>query len=205
MAIWRTEGFILVEQTLGELVSFREALWQLIERIDPDAEQDEAVDPFAAWERSMAACDAPADPVVDRLFPNPYGDDPVAGAEWRRYSLDDARRQRCAELAMALDAVNNTIADVIADREAAGFPGDLRVDLIGLLHIEEGSVEQWLRATNLCRLAMSHELGITTADEAEELDDVDPEDPRFYDAVRYWALGDLQLQILFILDGDIGF
>ncbi|MGL4831052.1 MAG: DUF2017 family protein [Propionibacteriaceae bacterium] len=212
MAVWRRNDIIFIEQTLGELVSFREALWELWGRIDPDelAEPEQApdADPFALWELSLADADVDdcgRDPIVDRLFPNPYPSDPASAAEWRRYSERDQRRLRCRELQLALDSVNSTISEIVAEREAAGCGQDLRVDLIGILQVQADMVEQWLRATNICRLAMTEELQITDAASAEALDNIDTDDPRFYDAVRYWALSELQYQILIAVDGDFGY
>ncbi len=212
VAVWRRNDIIFIEQTLGELVSFREALWELWGRIDPDdldePEATATTDPFALWERSLAdaeADDCGRDPIVDRLFPNPYSNDPHAAAEWHRYAERDQRRLRCRELQIALDSVNFTISEIVAEREAAGKPQDLRVDLIGILQVQADAVEQWLRATNICRLAMTEVLQITDAASAEALDDIDTDDPRFYDAVRYWALSELQYQILIAVDGDFGY
>src|SRR5258706_381279 len=46
-----------------------------------------------------------ADPVVERLFPDIYPDDPTISAELRRYTEDDLRSAKLEQAAMLLDAL----------------------------------------------------------------------------------------------------
>jgi hypothetical protein len=98
----------------------------------------------------------PDDPVLARLFPDGYRDDPEASAEFRRYTEESLRSAKMA----AAQAVLTTLP-----------PGG------GEIRLTEPECQQWLRALNDVRLALSVRLGIT--DENEDLSEgLALDDPR---------------------------
>jgi len=98
----------------------------------------------------------PEDPVLARLLPDGYRDDPQASAEFRRYTEESLRTAKVA-----------SAQTVLASLPAAG--GDVR--------LSEVECQQWLRALNDVRLALSVRLGIT--DENEDLSEhLAADDPR---------------------------
>ena len=98
----------------------------------------------------------PDDPVLARLLPNGYTDDPEASAEFRRYTEESLRTTKVA-----------AAQTVLASLPSAG--GDVR--------LSEMECQQWLRALNDVRLALSVRLGIT--DENEDLSEqLAADDPR---------------------------
>jgi uncharacterized protein DUF2017 len=98
-----------------------------------------------------------ADPVVDRLFPDMYREDPTASAELRRYTEDDLRSAKLEQAALLLDALPLEGGDVALDEEQA---------------------EHWLRALNDVRLTLGLRLAITDeTDIEEELDEAILRDP----------------------------
>ena len=98
----------------------------------------------------------PDDPVLARLLPDGYTDDPEASAEFRRYTEESLRTAKVA-----------AAQTVLASLPSAG--GDVR--------LSEMECQQWLRALNDVRLALSVRLGIT--DENEDLSEqLAADDPR---------------------------
>lgn len=98
----------------------------------------------------------PDDPVLARLLPDGYSDDPQAAAEFRRYTEETLRSAKVASAQAVLSSLP---------------PGG------GEVRLSEPECQEWLRALNDVRLALSVRLGIT--DENEELSErLLPEDPR---------------------------
>lgn len=107
----------------------------------------------------------PDDPVLARLLPDAYRDDPDAAHEFRRFTESGLRSAKveCAQ----------TLLDTLP---AGG----------GRVRLSSDQGEAWLRSLNDVRLALGVRLGVT--DDFDALDaDVEPEDPRFaYVQVYQW-------------------
>jgi hypothetical protein len=98
----------------------------------------------------------PDDPVLARLLPDGYSDDPQASAEFRRYTEETLRTAKVA-----------SAQTVLASLPSGG----------GEVRLSEMECQQWLRALNDVRLALSVRLGIT--DENEDLSEhLAADDPR---------------------------
>jgi hypothetical protein len=98
----------------------------------------------------------PDDPVLARLLPDGYSDDPDASAEFRRYTEESLRSGKVASAQTVLASLP---------------PGG------GEVQLSEPECQQWLRALNDVRLALSVRLGIT--DENEDLTaNLSVDDPR---------------------------
>jgi hypothetical protein len=97
----------------------------------------------------------PDDPVLARLLPDGYNDDAEASAEFRRYTEESLRSGKVASAQTVLASLP---------------PGGGEVRLSG------PECQQWLRALNDVRLALSVRLGITdeNADLTEQLPVDDP-------------------------------
>jgi hypothetical protein len=98
----------------------------------------------------------PDDPVLARLLPDAYGDDPEAAGEFRRYTEHGLRSGKVA-----------AARTVLATLPAAG----------GRVRLSAGDAEAWLRSLNDVRLALGVVLGITD-DYESEFGKLDPGDPR---------------------------
>jgi len=109
---------------------------------------------------AILATDAPAappdDPVLARLLPDAYGDDPEAAGEFRRYTEQGLRSGKVA-----------AAQTVLATLPSNG----------GRVRLSAGDAEAWLRSLNDVRLALGVVLGISE-DYEHELSELDPEDPR---------------------------
>ncbi|HVE63163.1 MAG TPA: DUF2017 domain-containing protein [Mycobacteriales bacterium] len=122
----------------------------------------------------LAADEVAGDPVLARLFPDGYRDDPEAAAELRSLIQDDLRAGKRAALQTVLDGLSsrNTKGRVLLDTEAASA---------------------WLGGLNDLRLSLGTRLGVTeeTYDELD-LPAPDGDDPRRQALEIYAWLGWLQ-------------
>jgi hypothetical protein len=120
------------------------------------------------------------DPVVERLFPDAYNDDPPQAADFRRYTEGDLKTAKIDQAGAILAALpSNGGAVVRLDAEAA---------------------EAWLRALNDARLALGIRLDLKDdTDLLEELDEAvmhDPTSARVRQLTMYEYLGVLQESLL---------
>ena len=112
-----------------------------------------------------AEADLPDDPVLARLLPDAYREDPEAAREFRRFTESGLRSAKVA-------AARTLLATLP--------PGGGKVRLSAEL------AEQWLRTLNDVRLALGVRLGVT--DDFDALSDsVPPGDPRYaYVQIYQW-------------------
>jgi hypothetical protein len=113
-------------------------------------------DDLAAILGSTGPAVPPEDPVLARLLPDAYGDDPEAAGEFRRYTEPGLRSGKVA-----------AAQTVLATLPASG----------GRVRLSAGDAEAWLRSLNDVRLALGVVLGITE-DYEYTFSGLDPSDPR---------------------------
>ena len=111
---------------------------------------------FAAILATDGPLAPPEDPVLARLLPDAYGDDPESAGEFRRYTEPGLRSGKVA-----------AARTVLATLPATG----------GRVRLSAGDAEAWLRSLNDVRLALGVVLGITE-DYEREFASTDPGDPR---------------------------
>ncbi|MDP9431978.1 MAG: DUF2017 domain-containing protein [Actinomycetota bacterium] len=178
----RIRGSIELRLTHGEAGVLRELLENLLQLLDPTdaagggpapADPLEAIVGFSA-----VPAERPADPVLARLLPDAYADDPEASADFRRYTEMDLRAAKTAAARTALAGLQS------ADRRRL------------TLSAEGG--EAWLTALNDIRLALGTRLGVTEESDAEP---VDPRNPRASLLQVYGWLGWLQESLVIALAG----
>lgn len=120
------------------------------------------------------------DPVVDRLFPDIYPDDPADSKEFRQFTEGDLKTAKIDQAGAVLAALP----------PADG--GEIRLDC--------ETAEAWLRALNDARLAMGVRLEVKDGmDLGTELDEAVREDPsstRVFQLSVYAYLGYLQESLL---------
>lgn len=135
----------------------------------------ESDDPFETWARDLEVHpdepEVPKDPVLQRLFPNAYPQDPDAASDFRRFTEHDLKVKKIADAQLVLQRLEQT-------QQGAH---ELRIP------VEEA--DQWLRTLTSVRLAVATRLGITDADAADELAELPDEDPRAYMLSIYDWLG----------------
>ncbi|MEV4754624.1 DUF2017 domain-containing protein [Micromonospora sp. NPDC049559] len=120
------------------------------------------------------------DPVVGRLFPDVYPENPADSAEYRRYTEGDLKTAKIDQAGAILAALPDT-------------PG-------GEIRLDAEAAEAWLRALNDARLAMGVRLEVRDdTDLGEELDEAmraDPDSSRVFQLSVYAYLGYLQESLL---------
>jgi hypothetical protein len=116
----------------------------------------------------------PDDPVLARLLPDAYSDDPDAAAEFRRYTEESLRAGKIETAQTVLTTLPPTGGEVV---------------------LSESEGQAWLRSLNDVRLALGVRLGITDEEQdlAAELPD---DDPRVAYLVLYQWLAELQDSLL---------
>lgn len=176
-------------QLLITLADYEEAVLeslveQFISLLEGDRDAAAGDDPFARWEAELAAPGDVdhSDPVIARLFPPAYRDDPEATDEFRRLTESAQRRHKIDQATTVLAALQETNAGV-----------DPAV-------VRSLEVEAWLKTITAIRLSLSVRLGIAEADDVEELEQLDEENPRSVMYGMYEWLGYLLEEILATID-----
>jgi Domain of unknown function (DUF2017) len=152
----------------------RSLVGQVAELVSADAEAGGEAGNLEAELGLSSHAKAPDDPVLARLLPDAYSDDSEAAAEFRRYTEETLRSGKVASAQIVLASLP---------------PGG------GEVRLTEPECQQWLRALNDVRLALSVRLGIT-----EEEDDLtehfEVDDPRSAYVWVYQWLAYLQDSLL---------
>ena len=129
-----------------------------------------SIEELAAAIGATGPTSPPEDPVLARLLPDAYRDDPEAAGEFRRYTEQGLRSGKAAAAQTVLDTL-----------PAGG----------GHVRLGPEDAQAWLRALNDVRLAIGTVLGITE-DYEDEMEAASWADPRSaYLEVYHW-LGYLQ-------------
>lgn len=151
------------------LESLVEQLTELLGGQDTGFDPD---DPLASLARELTQ-ESPmdhSDPVIQRLFPDAYPDDPGANADFQRYAQQGQRQQRV-----------EAAATVLANLGRMG-EGDAQTDE---LRIHDDNADAWLRTLNALRLTLAVRLGIEDDQAHEELAELSADDPRLQLAMLY--------------------
>jgi len=146
------------------------------------AAPDEAADVLADLEKQFSSPDEPdpelpADPVVARLLPDAYQDDPEKAGEFRKYTESSLRE--------AKKYFAQTLLETLP-------PEGGKVRLTG------DQARDWLRALNDIRLMFGVRLEVTEEFE-EQLAALDPQDPRLAAFEVYGWLGAVQESLVHAL------
>ena len=171
----RKAGTIATQLSEAEVELLISLVNQLIEMVS-DGEPEEfsepaaGEDPFELWSKEMEDDSGPEpaeDPVLRRMFPDAYANDPAAAADFRRFTERDLKVKKISEAGMVLAAL-----------EATRYGRhELRIPV--------SEADTWLRTLTSLRLAIAIRLGITDAAAAEELAEIDEHDPRAFMASVY--------------------
>jgi hypothetical protein len=186
----RHGGVITTDLSADEVELLRSLLDELIGLVSPDQPDrkpevaPDTDDPFAAWAAELAddgPVEAPEDPVLRRLLPDAYPDDPKASAEFRRFTDRDLRQTKIAD------------AEVVLRHLEATDGGRHQ------LRIPTQETDPWLRTLTSLRLAVAGRLGITDNTTADEIADLPDHDPRAFLASVYDWLGFAQETLVLAL------
>jgi hypothetical protein len=132
--------------------------------------QDDEVAALEAMVQGPGADKIPEDPVLARLLPDGYRDDPEAAGEFRRYTEPALRS---------------------AKHQAAQEMLDTLPDAGGRIQLTQDQALSWLKALNDVRLALGVRLGVTE-DFEEQWARLKPDDPQWTAFEVYAWLGAVQ-------------
>jgi hypothetical protein len=185
-----TSGGATARFAAAQAAIIRDLVGQIVELIGADAQDDSAIglgerapgvpgrrEGGRPADQTVDAADLEAmvgfaenaelsdDPVLARLLPDAYSDDPEASGEFRRYTEQGLRSGKVA-------AARTVLATLP--------PGG------GRIRLSEAEAQAWLRALNDVRLALGVRLGVTD-DFDEQVAGMGPDDPRSpYVGVYQW-------------------
>ena len=172
-----TSGGATARFGAAQATIIRDLVGQIAELISEDAPGGAAVEPgwpddgpagpddLAAMIGLTDNTKLPDDPVLARLLPDAYSDDPEASGEFRRYTEQGLRSGKVAAARI-----------VLATLPAGG----------GRVRLSGPEAEAWLRALNDVRLALGVRLEVTD-DFDDRVDEIEPDDPRAaYVDVYHW-------------------
>ncbi len=153
---------------------------QLATLLEGDREPVRDGDPFARWQAEFSETGQVdhSDPVIARLFPEAYPDDPAASAEFRRFTQARQRQDRVEQA--------ETVMAALRDSDGGRRPVQVRV----------AEIDAWLKALTALRLSLAVRLGIERAEDTDELDRLGDDDPRSYTYRVYEWLGYLSEGLL---------
>lgn len=171
---------IRLRLTEYEATLLESLLDQLAGLLEGDTEPVVEDDPFARWQAEFSETGQldHTDPVIGRLFPDAYPQDPAATAEFRRFTQARQRQDRIQHA--------ETVMSALRDSEGGRKPVEVRV-------IE---IDTWLKALTALRLSLAVRLGIERAEDADDLDQLGEDDPRSYVYRVYEWLGYLSEGLL---------
>ena len=138
----------------AEASLLRSLVGQIMELIEPDVARATDLDELEALLQAYAA-QPPKDPVLARLLPDGYKDDPDAAGEFRKYTELTLRAAKHESAQMMLDSLPEEGGKVQLTPEQA---------------------QAWLKSLNDVRLALGTKLGVSEDFEAQwdRLGDNDP-------------------------------
>ena len=145
------------------------------------AESTESTDLFADLEAMFnetmtPAPEAPTDPVLARLLPDAYRDDPEAAGEFRKYTESSLREAK------------KYFAQTLLETLPPSGEG-------GRVKLTADQARDWMRALNDMRLMFGVRLNVTE-DYDEQLAGLDPQDPRALAYEVYAWLTEMQESLL---------
>jgi Domain of unknown function (DUF2017) len=147
-----------------EAAIIRDLVTQVVELVAADMPPPDA-DDLAAMVGLSDSTELPEDPVLARLLPDGYKDDPEAAQEFRRFTESGLRSAKveCAQ----------TLLETLP---SGG----------GRIRLSADQAQAWLRSLNDVRLALGVRLGVT--DDFDGLSgEAQPDDPRYaYIQVYQW-------------------
>jgi len=174
IAIFRaTSRGITARFARPEAAIIRELVAQVVELVAADM-PTAGNDDLAALVGISDSEEEPDDPVLARLLPDGYRDDPDAAREFRRFTESGLRSAKVESAQMLLETL-----------PASG----------GRIRLRADQAEAWLRSLNDVRLAMGVRLGVTE-DFHELIADIGPDDARYGYAQIYDWLSILQASLV---------
>jgi hypothetical protein len=153
----------------SEAELLRSLVGQVMDLIEPEAAKAQDLDELEAILQADAA-ETPTDPVLARLLPDGYRDDPASSTEFRKYTELSLRASKHESAQAMLDSLP---------------------EQGGKIQLTPEQAQAWLKALNDVRLALGTKLGVAE-DFEQQWDSLGPKDPRRTAFEVYAWLGAVQ-------------
>ncbi|MDA8370457.1 MAG: DUF2017 domain-containing protein [Nocardiopsaceae bacterium] len=138
-------GGVAINLNADEAAVLRSMAALVLDIVEPPA----AKDAFEELVGIGGNSEAPEDPVLARLFPDAYGDDPEAAGDFRRYTEDSLKRHKRENAEAMLSALPERGGKIVLGKEDAHAwlksLNDVRLALGTRLGVDEESYEAYLR------------------------------------------------------------
>lgn len=155
----RRRGRVSAEFDQNEAGLIANLAAQLIELLrDRNGASESSSDPLASLVGMSGPVLPPEDPVLARLLPDAYRDNPEDAGEFRRYTEQSLTSAKVANAERIID-------DLRSGGLEAGSADEVEVEL------DTAGVLMWLRSLTDIRLALATRLGIETDDDIQRLAD----------------------------------
>ena len=174
MRFTRHRGALRAELDVFELQLLRQLVEEILALVEEPAVSEDPLAALVGMPRGDV--NPPDDPVLQRLLPDAYRDDPAAAGDFRRYTDAELRAGKRAN------------AQVVG----ASLP-----EHPGKMTLDRDQADAWLGWLNDVRLALGTSLGVT---EATDPDDYADDDPAYQALQVYSWLGWLQESLLSCLE-----
>jgi hypothetical protein len=157
----RRRGGITATFEIGEAHLLANLCGQVVELLrDRNAEEESEADPLAAQLGMGGSSLPPEDPVLLRLLPDAYRDDPDDAGEFRRFT----------ERALTTSKVHHA-ETLIGSLVDGGLRFDTPMSSVDdepvEVELDDDEVQSWLRALTDIRLSLAVRLGIETEEDTE--------------------------------------
>ncbi|MCD9154684.1 DUF2017 domain-containing protein [Aeromicrobium duanguangcaii] len=158
----RRRGTVTATFELNEAQLLVNLASQVVELLqDRNGPSESEPDPLAQMIGMTGPALPPEDPVLARLLPDAYRDDPQESAEFRRFTEQSLSSGKVANAHVVIESLEDGGLDV----------GAKHVEV----ELDEPQVMAWLRALTDIRIALAVRLGIETEEDAERLAESDDE------------------------------
>ncbi|NLC98088.1 MAG: DUF2017 domain-containing protein [Actinomycetales bacterium] len=156
----RRKGGIAAEFEPNEALLLSNLAAQMIELLrDRNGSQESSADPLAQMVGMSGPIMPPEDPVLNRLLPDAYRDDPDNAAEFRRYTEQMLTSQKVTNAQALIDAL---IEGGLSEAEHSRA----RIEV----ELNDGAAIAWMKTLTDIRLALGIRLGIETEADMELLE-----------------------------------
>jgi hypothetical protein len=192
----RRRGGITATFEIGEAHLLANLAGQVVELLrDRNGAEESDADPLAAQLGMGGPSLPPDDPVLQRLLPDAYRDDPDDAGEFRRFT------ERSLTSAKVLNAETLIGSLVDGGLNFAELPDGLMGDEGDPVEVEldDDEVQAWLRALTDVRLSLAVRLGIETDDDAVRVSQSDDDATAAMSDIFEW-LGYVQETLVSALD-----
>lgn len=148
----RRRGGLAAEFERDEALLLTNLAAQMIELLrDRNSAEESSADPLAQIVGMTGPIAPPEDPVLSRLLPDAYADDPENSAEFRRYTEQSLTGRKVANA--------QTLIEALAE---GGLTEDLDERSRVEVELDQNQALAWMKALTDIRLALGVRLGIET-------------------------------------------